>query len=530
MRAKFLRLVSPVACFVAAATLAAVPARAATLEGAAATDFDVMTIIDGLSQPTDVAVLPDGRLVISQRLGDIAIGIPGGGQADEHIDVNTDGDVFGEQGVMGVVADPNFATNHYLYFFVSMDPDLQNKHKIVRYVLSDANALESPMVIVEDGLIGTNNHNGGGLIVDENYLYISLGDTGNNATPPNNKFGTCLNKASGKILRVNLADGMAPADNPLADDATVTGCSNWDQPLELVAPDTRVFAWGLRNPFRFWVDPTTKKLWIGDVGEMAVDEISVGDGGTHFGWPFFEGSVEYDQSFKPENACMGVTPATACTLPVHEFSHMNGRNAVIGGLILDICGFPEAWKSRYLFGDHGPNPNENPNAFTLDVNAGRDGVVANSEAPFGRFAGVVGFRVGPDNALYVVEEQGGSVQRVTPKVATGENCDAPPVGGSGGTGGAGGSAGVGGDTVVGTGGSAAGAGGIAGMASGGAAGTSAGATAGSVSNPGTPTATSAEDGGCGCRVSRASGVPAGMVLFAGALGLLWSRRRRARFS
>jgi MYXO-CTERM domain-containing protein len=507
----------------AAAVLSSVPASAATLLGNAAADLDTMTIIDGLGSPTDIAILPDGRLVITQRQGDVAIALPGGGQADEHIDVNLDADCCGEQGLLGVVADPDFATNHFLYFYVSVDTDTADKHKVIRYPLGDDNMLGTPQTIVDEGLLGPANHNGGGLIIDDGHLYISVGDTGHNATPPNNRLGTCLNSANGKILRVNL-DGSTPDDNPLTDDAMVTGCDGWDQALGDRAPDERVFAWGFRNPFRFWVDPLTKKLWVGDVGETAREEISVGDPGSHFGWPFFEGTVEYDQAFKPDGACTGIKPSTTCVPAAHEYDHSDGKNAVMGGLIMDVCGWPEVWKSRYIFGDHGSGE-----VWTLDVNTNRTETVDASLADFGDFGEPAAFRVA-DQALYVVEEGAGSVQRVTPKTLTTENCDAP-LGGSGGTGG------TGGTTSGGAGGTAGAAGSTTGGASTGGtggAGGSGGAVAaggtGGMSNAGTSSLEDYDgsDSGCGCRVTPKSGVPTGMLLLAGALGLLWGRRRRSR--
>src|SRR5689334_9776696 len=112
--------------------LATTPAAAIDLAaGEPADSFDVETLVEGLSQPTDIAVLPDGRKLVIQREGDVAILLAGGGQQDAHITVYPDGQ--GEQGLLGVVADPNFATNHSLYFYVSIGQEIENRHKIQRY-------------------------------------------------------------------------------------------------------------------------------------------------------------------------------------------------------------------------------------------------------------------------------------------------------------------------------------------------------------------------------------------------------------
>ncbi len=482
---------APLLCPALLLVLAATPAAAVDLAaGGPADGFDVETIVEGLAQPTDIAILPDGRRVVIQREGDVAILLGGGAQQDAHITVNTGGQ--GEQGLLGVVADPNFASNRYLYFYVSIGEEIENRHKIQRYSLSDRNTLENLTVLVDQGLHGPANHDGGGLIIDDDYLYIGVGDTGNNATPPQNRLPTCLNSANGKILRVNL-DGSIPPENPLVGLASVTGCSSWNADLEPLQPDTRVYAWGFRNPFRFWVDPMTGLLWVGDVGETTREEIAVGEGGLHYGWPFREGIVEYNETWMPENACMGVTPATECVPAAYDYPHEMENTCVIGGLILDVCGWPDVWKSRYVFGDH-----DSGRIWTLDVNPGRTGVVNGSLQAFGdqNGNGIAAFRVGLDHALYVVEDKSGTVVRITPKQTTNENCPAwPAASGSGGSGGG---------------------------ASGGNT-----ATGGNTGTGGTNAADdSSEEGGCGCRAVGKQRIATSWALLAGGLGLAWAWRRR----
>jgi hypothetical protein len=347
-----------------------------------------------------------------------------------------------------------------------------------------------------------------------NQLYIGVGDTGANATPPTNKFGSCLNQANGKILRINL-DGSIPNDNPLYNVATVTSCTSTGSAFGTAAPDKRIWAWGLRNPFRFWIDPSGTQagtMWIGDVGEVTREEISVGKGNQHYGYPFQEGTTDWGPGLLA-NECMGMTPARTCTPPVYDYPHSNGNNCVIGGLIPSGCGWNDPWKSRYIFGDHGSG-----NIWTLDVNGGRTGVVAASLASFGNMGGPASFRMGADNALYIVEVDGGSVERITPKGQAAlcgspiPDAGPPPAdagkdassgaggaGGNGGNGGAGGrggnggnagasNTGAGGNATTGTGGQggaigAGGAGNIGGDGNGGGAVGAAGTSSGT-GNPG----------------------------------------------
>ncbi len=401
---------------VAAAVLQAGPLHAATLMGDAATDLVVEPAVEGLGGPTDVAVLADGRIVVTQRTGTVVTKMTDGSEVETPISVQS---ANNEQGLLGVVAHPSFASNQYLYFYASAGAATSDRHHVIRYTLQANGTLTNATPIVTMGLRGPANHNGGGLQFHGGHLYISVGDTGANATPPTNKFGTCLNVPNGKILRVN-DDGTPVDDNPLVGEAMVSGCDTTTGTLGLRAPDTRIFAWGLRNPFRFWVDPQTSKLWVGDVGETTREEISIGGAGTHFGWPFREGTTEYTNAvaWAPQY-CQSIVPARACTPPAYDYA-TGGGAAVIGGRIVDSAKFPVAWRNRYVFGDNQMN-----RVWTLEVNATRDGFTADARQDFGVVGGLSSIRMGADGALYLVEYTTGVVSKVAPlqvPVAIGEPC------------------------------------------------------------------------------------------------------------
>jgi MYXO-CTERM domain-containing protein len=579
--------------------LVAPASRAATLTMGEPRDaFDVTVVANGLSQPTDVAELPDGRVVITQRQGDVLVVEADGTTQTEagHITVNPD---FGEQGLVGVVADPNFASNNTLYFWASVGNDSANKHKVYKITLGANSMLDAGRnTIISMGLrssvgdspAGFGNHAGGGLVIHNNLLYVAVGDTGHNATPPTNRLGTCLNSPSGKILRVDLNGGI-PMDNPLVGETMVTGCTAWNQNLTMQPPDTRIFAWGFRNPYRFWIDPMTQRMWVGDVGETTREEIAVGapidaagGDGQHYGWPFREGTTNYttqQQSWQPANACMGTTPARECVPAVYDYGHSMNNNCVIGGLIPSGCGWEAPWTSKYIFGDNGSG-----RVWTLDVNPARDGVVANSVADFASTQGIGSFRMGAKGALYLAEVSGGLVSKVTPKGLNPATCGGAGMGGMGGmgaggadtggmagnggtmggataggasgSGGAaggaaqGGSGGTAGTNPTGAGGMAAGTGGTGGATAGSGTGGSSGGmmgtggsatggtgtggtgtggtgTGGTATTGGTGAAGAAppeEKGGCGCRVAGGGTSYGALLAGVGALALLGLRRAR----
>jgi MYXO-CTERM domain-containing protein len=520
---------------------AAAPARAAiTLAGDAATAFDSKVFQTGLATPTDLVVLPDGRVIITQKGGDLAtFPAAGGDPIEDHIDVNT----ASEQGLLGIVADPNFATNQYIYVYADAG-DTNNRHHVLRYKFGADSKLGTKTVVIDMGLRGPANHDGGGIDIYQGNLYISVGDTGANASPPTNRYGTCLDRGNGKVLRVSAVDatlGQPPADNPLVNVAMVTGCSSPTGAFEMVAPDKRIFAWGFRNPYRLWVDKTNGKVWVGDVGEVTREEIDVVQMGKHHGYPFREGTKDWAQAFAPAGECMGIVPASECIPPVFDYDRTGKDASIIGGRILDGCDWPAVWKSRYIFGDYNLNK-----IWTVDVNATRDGVVANSQKDFATSNALTGMRMGTDNALYILEE-GGTVTRITAKGGTATPNSCPSVngepgtpGGGAGGGGSGGAAGMsaGGNSPSGGTNSTGGMNGSSGGATstGGSASTSAGTSSSSAGTTGMTGTTggaasngadSGDSGGCGCQVV---GAPAASTLGLGALlaGLGLSLRRRRR--
>ena len=177
------------------------------------------------------------------------------------------------------------------------------------------------------------NHNGGGLAFDnDGRLYIALGDGGSGGDPLGN--GQKLDTFLGKILRIDVDAATpyaVPADNPF-------------RATPGAAPE--IWAYGLRNPFRFSVDRPTGDLYIGDVGQSRIEEIDVGlasrRGGENYGWNVTEGS----QCYSPSSGCnrTGLTP------PVYEYTHAEGCS-VTGGVVYRGCRMPDL-AGTYFFGDY----------------------------------------------------------------------------------------------------------------------------------------------------------------------------------
>lgn len=181
------------------------------------------------------------------------------------------------------------------------------------------------------------NHNGGMLAFGpDNYLYIGLGDGGSGGDPLGNAQNTGV--LLGKILRIDVLNGASagaepygiPSDNPLRDRSGAR---------------PEIWAYGLRNPWRFSFDRQTGDLWIGDVGQDAWEEIdfqAAGDpGGENYGWNLFEGSHPYSPNAPSDTA--------GFTMPVVEYDHSVGES-ITGGYVYRGTAQPEL-NGIYFFAD-----------------------------------------------------------------------------------------------------------------------------------------------------------------------------------
>lgn len=223
------------------------------------------------------------------------------------------------------------------------------------------------------------NHNGGMLAFGpDDFLYIAMGDGGSGGDPQNNAQDPT--NLLGSMLRIDVhpndpADAYdIPLDNP-----------TFAQPG--ARPET--WAMGLRNPFRFSFDRATGDLWLGDVGQGAIEEIDIITGGGNYGWRVFEGTQTFDGS-------ANTLPNSAFTPPVYEYDHSLGV-AVIGGYVYRGNALPSLL-GRYLYTDFGSGT-----VWALDydgTNVLANDVIATASSPAS---------FGEDNQgeLYVVSLNGG---------------------------------------------------------------------------------------------------------------------------
>lgn len=288
-------------------------------------------VAQGFNQPLLVTNAGDGsgRLFVIGQPGLIYVLENGQTLATPFLDIRSKvGSQGNEQGLLGLAFHPDYAQNGSFYVDYT---DRTGDTVVARYQVSaDPNVAdaESEQVLLQVHQPYA-NHNGGNLVFGpDGTLYIGFGDGGSAGDPNGN--GQSLNTYLGKLLRIDVDGGDPygiPADNPFA------GSDHGE-----------IWAYGLRNPWRFAFDALTGDLYIGDVGQNQWEEVDYlpagSPGGANFGWNLVEGNHDY----------AGQAPTGANYVgPVAEYDH-SGRCSITGGVVYRGAALP-AWQGVYLYGD-----------------------------------------------------------------------------------------------------------------------------------------------------------------------------------
>ena len=285
-------------------------------------------IAKGFKQPTAIVSAGDGskRLFVLEQKGKIRIIRNGSVNPTPFLDISSLVKSGGERGLLGLAFPPDFASRKTFYV------DYTNRTGIGNTVvasfkvganadIADPSSRKQLLSIVQP----YSNHNGGQLAFGpDGLLYIGMGDGGSGGDPHGN--GQRLDTLLGKILRIDVRSDAAPYRLP-------------KNPFR-----NEIWAYGLRNPWRFSFDRATGDLYIADVGQDEVEEINyqpAGAGaGANYGWNVMEG----DRCFKKRNC-----KKAGLTLPVAVYNHDKGDCSVTGGYV--YRGKIEQMRGVYLYGD-----------------------------------------------------------------------------------------------------------------------------------------------------------------------------------
>lgn len=280
--------------------------------------------LTGLSSPVGVYNAGDesNRLFIVERTGKIRVVQPGSTTPTDFLDVSAKVALnYVERGLLGLAFHPQYRINgrFFIYYVKVTDGSLQlSEYHVSSGNPNVADTTETPMLNI---LHPTNlNHNGGTLMFGgDGYLYLGPGDGGSGNDPPNNAQN--INELKGKILRLDVDHG-APYTNP-ATNPYFGATAGLDE----------IWMIGMRNPWRFTFDRADRnKLWIGDVGQDAVEEIDSIDitqnppsGARNGGWRIFEGTT-----------CTNIDPCNQpanYVAPIATYANSGSRCSITGGYV-----------------------------------------------------------------------------------------------------------------------------------------------------------------------------------------------------
>ncbi|MDB9912540.1 PQQ-dependent sugar dehydrogenase [Flavobacteriaceae bacterium] len=291
---------------------------------------------DGFSSPLALKNAGDERLFVLEQGGVIKIvDLNGVVNTTPFLDIQSIVNAGGERGLLGLAFHPEYQANgRFFVHYSNSSGDTQISEFSVSTSNPDiANPNSEVMLLTVSQPFS--NHNGGTIAFgpQDGYLYIGLGDGGGGGDTNNNAQNPTL--LIGKLLRIDIdtqSDGNnygIPSDNPFIGD-----------------PNTRdeIWALGLRNPFRFTMDPETNSIWIGDVGQNAREEVnraSLSQAGLNYGWRCYEGNAPFNTSGCPDESEL--------TFPIFDYS-WNGGGSVIGGYVYRGDLYADL-QDVYVFGD-----------------------------------------------------------------------------------------------------------------------------------------------------------------------------------
>ncbi len=312
-----------------------------------------------------MAFAPDGRMFVWQKNGIVRVIKNGQLLPTPFIDLSAKVNTFDDRGFWGLAFDPQFASNGRVYMSYTFEsagnPNDSGARtsRLTRVTVDPANpdiALPGSEVVIL-GSIGTppcsaqpasadcisadsGTHTLGSLhFASDGTLFVGIGDgAGGDSVDPSALRAQDLNSPNGKILRIR-PDGSAPSDNPFYD-----GTNSWR---------SRVWQYGVRNPFGFSLQPETQEVYLGDVGWNTWEEVDHGPAGTNFGWPCYEGNGP-QPAYQAQFGQCALLPASSVTPPFFTYNHGSG-SAVIGGPFYTDTVYPQEYWDNFFFADYSGN-------------------------------------------------------------------------------------------------------------------------------------------------------------------------------
>ena len=335
----------------------------------------VQTLAQGLSHPWGLAFLPDGRMLVTEKVGRLRI-VDKDGKVSEPLNGVPKVVAEGQGGLLDVALDPHFAENSLVYLSYSEPGDAGKAGPAVARGKLGADGLDGAQVIFRQyPKVDGGNHFGSRLAFSrDGTLFVTLGERF--TFQPAQDLATHL----GKIVRIN-PDGSVPADNPFVGQ-------------EGALPE--IWSYGHRNPQGAAIHPETGKLWETEFGPLGGDELNIPQAGKNYGWPVVSWGKHYDGTDIPDP-------------PTHpEFADAIAHwNPVISpsGIAFYTADAIPGWKGNLLIGGLSSEA-------IISLTPDGEKVSAEERIPMG--ARIRDVAQGPDGAVYALtDESDGKILRLT---------------------------------------------------------------------------------------------------------------------
>jgi glucose/arabinose dehydrogenase len=314
--------------------------------------------VASVASPTAVEAMPDGSVVVLQQNGPVRVLVDGNLVPAPAIVLSVC--LGAERGLLGFTPDPDFASNRHVFiYYTRTQPGAPGGcvNRVSRFTMPTATTIDpaSELVLVDHISSVGGNHNAGDVEVGrDGFLYITTGDAGSD--PRGDSGGAGANDAAqdlsllnGKVLRVDRTTGEGAPGNPFPLGGGGTSCRvRGNTASTPTTPCAEIYAWGLRNPYRFAFDPNgaAQRFFINDVGQSSREEVNEGGVGRNYGWNAREGQCPRGQ----HPPCAGPPPDV--TDPITDYPRTVGTYITAGAFIPNGVWTSE-FDGGYLFADAG---------------------------------------------------------------------------------------------------------------------------------------------------------------------------------
>ena len=373
-------------------------------------------VASNLNLPIAFASMPGNRLLIAQKDGVVRLVTNGVLQPVPFIDLSARVNDYLDRGLLGIAVDPSFTTNGFVYLYYVFEHNAADfsgpkTARLTRVTAVGDTASLSSEVVLLGSLSGpscggfpagsncipadSGSHNGGTIrFASDNTMYVTTGDGASFAVVDDLALrAQSLTSLAGKVLHITTT-GAGISTNPFW-----TGNANNVQ--------SKIWALGLRNPFRMSLRPGTDQVFLGDVGWSAYEEVNAAVRGANLGWPCYEGpGRQGGYEFKPICQTLYAAGPAAVQMPLTSYPHDGVSSAIVGGPFYIGTAYPSEYRGAYFFGDYARGWIQ-----FLMVDASNN--LVSGPTTFGSdLPGPVDIQMFPDESLYYVAINTGELRRI----------------------------------------------------------------------------------------------------------------------